>query len=85
MKKNSLSGMKWYKIEIKEDKIFVSIELTNKKNFTYEIGKFKEIHILNNMNNKVGKGQIRINFIDEVAMILDKERKILEDWFERHK
>ena len=38
-----------------------------------------------NVDRKSYNRKIEIDFIDEVAKMLDKECEILEDWFERHK
>ena len=54
----------------------------NKIKLTMKLKSFKW-HF--NVDGKSYNRKIEIDFIDEVAKMLDEEREILEDWFERHK
>jgi len=72
-------------IEIDHEKELVSLTCKLKNGGKVKLTmKFNSIEWYQNVNGKIGSHKIEIKFVDEIAKMLDEERKILEDWFKRN-
>ena len=73
-------------IEIDNKTKLVTLTLIDENNNNVKLTmKLKSFKWHFNVDGVSYNRKIEIDFIDEVAKMLDEEHKILEDWFERHK